>query len=375
MNSFTLLLILGATAAMAWGGTRLTITHAMAWGLEDIPNARSSHARITPRGGGAAIVVACIGGSLLLALAQTIQPTLPPAGRLIPCLLPALLLAVIGLWDDRHPLSIRLRLAVQIICVASLTMPLSGQISTYATTAWGVPGGLAVILPLILLLAGLWWVNLFNFMDGIDGLAASQAIFMLLGGILLRCLSLNAPSSGSVAGLMAMLHSQDVIRTPISIVSLIIGAATAGFLIYNWAPARIFMGDTGSLFLGCTVLAIMALDTAADPASPAASMTCWLILSALFMTDATVTLLRRLLSGQSAGAAHRSHAYQRLSRYWGSHARVTLVYCLINVGWLLPLAVWARLQPGTGGIPLLLAYLPLVPGACLLGAGRKEPVS
>ena len=100
-----------------------------------------------------------------------------------------------------------------------------------------------------------------------------------------------------------------------------------------------------------------------------------MILGALFITDATVTLLRRLLSGQRVGDAHRSHAYQRLSRHWNSHARVTLVYCLINVLWLLPLAALARLQPGLAWHLVALAYLPLVIAAYVLGAGRKEPVS
>ena len=104
-------------------------------------------------------------------------------------------------------------------------------------------------------------------------------------------------------------------------------------------------------------------------------VTSWMILGALFITDATVTLLRRLLSGQRVGDAHRSHAYQRLSRHWNSHARVTLVYCLINVLWLLPLAALARLQPGQAWHLVALAYLPLVIAAYLLGAGRKEPVS
>ena len=245
-------------------------------------------------------------------------------------------------------------------------------------------------LVVALMLLGTWWINLYNFMDGIDGIAASQALFMLLAGVLLRSLVLAETGADTAPGLLDRLQLQFLMTDPWSTGSLIIAAATAGFLVHNWAPARIFMGDAGSLFLGFSILAVAGLDITGHltwlreaqltgetdvSAGYGIPVTSWMILGALFITDATVTLLRRLLSGQRVGDAHRSHAYQRLSRHWNSHARVTLVYCLINVLWLLPLAALARLQPGQAWHLVALAYLPLVIAAYLLGAGRKEPVS
>ena len=253
-----------------------------------------------------------------------------------------------------------------------------------------LPAFMTLGLVVALMLLGTWWINLYNFMDGIDGIAASQALFMLLAGVLLRSLMLAETGADTASGLLDRLQLQFLMTDPWSTGSLIIAAATAGFLVHNWAPARIFMGDAGSLFLGFSILAVAGLDITGHltwlreaqltgetdvSAGYGIPVTSWMILGALFITDATVTLLRRLLSGQRVGDAHRSHAYQRLSRHWNSHARVTLVYCLINVLWLLPLAALARLQPGQAWHLVALAYLPLVIAAYLLGAGRKEPVS
>lgn len=466
MTSITLLLILAATAALAWAGTGLIIRNAVAWGLEDIPNERSSHTRITPRGGGAAIVAASLGGFLLLTLAVVAMPHLVGLGQpldqgtfanllaqdtawlyslgplvwiALPLLFAALVLGILGLQDDRQPLSIRLRLGFQLFCCAWLLVVLSslpGAGGAWAglkeqlwqlLSGWGLPGmsesftqaeARDALLPALmtlglvvaLMLLGTWWINLYNFMDGIDGIAASQALFMLLGAVLLRSLSFvsalgtvpdtaplhcspNGPAGQLFAtdGLLACLHLENLMTDPFSTASLIVAAAVAGFLMWNWAPARIFMGDAGSLFLGNIILILAVIEAMiwlgetqqqlTRPVNPdgvahvihGVPPASWFILGALFITDATVTLMRRILSGQRPGDPHRSHLYQRLARRFGSHARVTLVYCLINVFWLLPLAALARLLPGAGMSMVLLAYVPLVLLAWLLGAGRPEP--
>ena len=422
MTSITLLLILAATAALAWAGTGLIIRNAVAWGLEDVPNERSSHTRVTPRGGGAAIVAASLAGFLLLTLAVVTLPHLVGLGQpldqgtfasllaqdaawlyslgplvwiALPLLLAALVLGILGLQDDRQPLSIRLRLGFQLFCCAWLLVVLSslpGAGSAWTglkeqlwqlLSGWGLPGmsetftqaeARDALLPafmtlglvVALMLLGTWWINLYNFMDGIDGIAASQALFMLLAGVLLRSLMLAENGADTSSGLLERLQLQFLMTDPWSVGSLIIAAATAGFLVHNWAPARIFMGDAGSLFLGFSILAVAGLDITGHltwlreaqltgetdvSAGYGIPVTSWMILGALFITDATVTLLRRLLSGQRVGDAHRSHAYQRLSRHWNSHARVTLVYCLINVLWLLPLAARPGLASGCPGLP------------------------
>lgn len=420
----TFFLILGLVSGLSWLCTRLIIQRAAGWGLQDIPNERSSHVRPTPRGGGAAIVVAALTGFGLLWLlasqlpegaarfwpdTKAISPSPTSTGAqplrqiretlmdFIPLgLFPlsgALIMAITGLKDDLKPMGIRHRLLIQALATALLGLCLYGFLGAKPVfwhqlgLLWqgiGLPGSLSdnlaagqTLLPALLagivatglLLACVWWINLFNFMDGIDGIAASQAIFMLLAGVWLR--------GGGLTG------------DPLSAISLIIVAATSGFLLLNWAPARIFMGDAGSLFLGYSILGVAAFDIAIDcirhhhlwleDRHSAAvdgggmSLWVWLILGAVFITDATVTLIRRAMSGQNVGGAHRSHAYQRLSRRCSSHARATLVYCLLNIAWLLPLAWLARQWPESAASAAGIAYTPLILLAWRLGAGRKDP--
>lgn len=432
MQLLTFLLLLLFVTALSWWATRIIIRRASSWGLQDIPNHRSSHALPTPRGGGAAIVVASLTGLALTALvlpallaglgrswpgrsAETLREASAAlqnpddaAVLAIPLLAGALMLGITGLWDDIKSLRVRDRLIAQGAAVALLFFTL-GLIPGISAAFWQGIDTLRALLHqpaaghdllsmtlagavLLILLAGcIWWVNLFNFMDGIDGIAASQALFMLLAGVLIRftdChlveyrpLTRHIPPHLCTSGI-------------ITLVSLIVAAALIGFLIHNWPPARIFMGDAGSLFLGYLILVVAAFDVASSlpgslhptPASraqaapePLAGMLqplcIWLILGAAFITDATLTLLRRLLRGENPGTPHRSHAYQRLSRHYDSHRRATLVYCLINLCWLLPLAIVATVHPDHAAETMILAYLPLVLLAWHFGAGREETPS
>lgn len=437
MQLLTFLLLLLFVTALSWWATRIIIRRASSWGLQDIPNHRSSHALPTPRGGGAAIVVASLTGLALTALVlpallaglgrswpgrsaealpeanAALQSPGDTAALAIPLLTGALILGITGLWDDIKSLRVRDRLIAQAAAVALLFFTL-GLIPGISAAFWQGIDTLRALLHqpaaghdllsmtlagavLLILLAGcIWWVNLFNFMDGIDGIAASQALFMLLAGVLLRSL---VPIEGS-APTRAVLHAPaglalvTPVADPHSVTSLVVAAAVIGFLIHNWPPARIFMGDAGSLFLGYLILVVAAFDVASgSPGSlhpvptshaqaapePLAGMLqplcVWLILGATFITDATLTLLRRLLRGENPGTPHRSHAYQRLSRHYDSHRRATLVYCLINLCWLLPLAIVATVHPDHAAETMILAYLPLVLLAWHFGAGREETPS
>ena len=212
------------------------------------------------------------------------------------------------------------------------------------------------VLKGLLLLTAVWWINLFNFMDGIDGIAGMQAIFMLL----------------SAAGLAVYAHPE-ALYSPVWVWMVCISAATAGFLLLNWPPAKIFMGDVGSTWLAFVVFAL------ALPSIQAGwlSYTSWLVLSALFVTDATVTLVTRMLRGERWYQAHRSHAYQRLSRKWqddrkAGHRAVTLLFLGVNVLWLAPLATATLLLPSYDWLWLMLAYSPLVVCTWRLGAGRPD---
>ena len=165
----------------------------------------------------------------------------------------------------------------------------------------------------------------------------------------------------------------DAMTSPLWVLMLCIVTATLGFLLMNWPPAKIFMGDTGSTWLGFMIFALALLTVQSGWLSYAV----WLVLGAVFVTDATVTLLTRMALGERWYEAHCHHAYQRLARRWQGdqnvgHRSVTLLVAMVNLLWLAPIA-WACMQwpqwiPGL----VILAYAPLVMGTLALGAGKPE---
>jgi len=226
----TLLVLLATTALLAYGVAAWILRRAEALRLVQMPNHRSSHLRPTPTGGGLGIVVA---GSLA-GIALVVLPGWMVGGVALGL---AALLAVVGLRDDVAHLPARVRFGVQVVvCVGLLVvlgdlpaLALSGGLG-FQVTGWVLFG--------LLLLVGVWWINLFNFMDGIDGIAGMQAVFMLLAG-----------------AAMAMWAVPEAIYSPVWMLMLCVAAATAGFLLLNWPPAKIFMGDVGSTWLAFIVVA------------------------------------------------------------------------------------------------------------------------
>jgi Fuc2NAc and GlcNAc transferase len=195
-----------------------------------------------------------------------------------------------------------------------------------------------------------WFLNLFNFMDGIDGIAGSQALVMSASAAFLLYLGGSGPGAVLPLALLA--------------------AAVLGFLPWNWPPARIFLGDVGSGYLGYT-LGVFALWTVV---MGWLSAWVWLILGGAFLADATVTLIVRARAGATLAEAHRSHAYQRLSRQWNGHRPVTLAFAAVNLMWLGPWGVVATLWPRYGAFCALMALTPLFAVAALLGAGRPGDI-
>lgn len=328
---------------VSWVITAWVIRHAPHLGLVHQPNHRSSHNRITPHGGGIGIVVS----ATILAIGLLWQDHTALWNYLAVILL-AIIVAGKGLADDIFDLPASVRFMFQIALCAGLllslhTPPANGLEAIDKLPLWLFLG--------FVLIAGVWWLNLFNFMDGIDGLAASQAIFMLIG-----------------AASIIAIQSPGLIDTQVWCWMLGLASAITGFLWFNWSPARIFMGDTGSLFLAFMIFFFALLTTSLKWLG----YTSWLILGAVFISDATVTLIQRFMNGQKIMEAHRSHVYQRLARRWQSHQKVTVLSILINLLWLMPLAWLASVQPDTGWWLIAVAYTPLLLSTYALGAGKPD---
>lgn len=320
-------------------GTAMLRRYALSNSLIDVPNARSSHLIPTPRGGGVAIVVSFIVGAIFLAVTNQLQWSLTWA-----IVVPGGVVALIGFLDDHGHIAARWRLLGH-FAAAITGMILFGGLP--AIQMFGVSidfGWVAYVLGSFYLV---WLLNLYNFMDGIDGLASMEAIFVCLGGALFYVIS------GNISFMWG----------PIAL-----ALAVAGFLYWNFPPARIFMGDAGSGFLGLT-LGFLSLQAAW--VSPQL-LWGWLILLGVFVVDATCTLFVRLMRGDKVYEAHRSHAYQYASRRFGGHLPITLSVTAINVIWLLPIGILVALGRLDGFTGLLIAYSLLIVLALAFKAGQRE---
>jgi len=331
--------LLAAVFLACWAMTAGVRRYALARSIMDVPNARSSHQIPTPRGGGVAIVLGFLGCLPLAGVFGVLDSrsllALVPAGAWI---------AAIGFIDDHRHIPARWRLLGHFVGAGWLLYWLGGLPALPTPLGLLDLGWLGDILAVVFLV---WLLNLYNFMDGIDGIASLEAISVCIGAAL----------CGWLAG------SGQLIWLP-----LLLGMATTGFLVWNFPPARIFMGDAGSGFLGLMLGGLAVQAAAVNPEL----IWSWLILLGVFVVDATFTLVHRLLRGERVYEAHRSHAYQRASRRYKSHLRVTLAVVAINLLWLLPLAALASLGKVSGLLALIVAYAPLVLVVAHLGAGRPD---
>ena len=310
------------------------------WGLIDLPNARSSHAKPTARGGGIAIVLVTLVAVLIELITRDISGAVAAAW-----IIGGGLVAAVGFLDDLRGLPAMVRAGVHVLAAAVLLSAV-GLPALWASLFWSP--GLWVGAGVVGIAAIVWSVNLFNFMDGIDGLAAAQCVFVAGSAALL--LASGSGVEGSALALAAM------------------AGAAAGFLIWNAPPAKIFMGDVGSRFIGFG-LAAGALSTSGHGR---VSLWTWLLLNGLFVADATVTLLTRLFQGQRIYEAHRLHVYQRLARRWSSHGRVAAAYMSINLIWCLPWAMATTRWPGNAPALAAAGLVPLCLAAIVVGAGKRD---
>jgi Fuc2NAc and GlcNAc transferase len=271
--------------------TGLVRVSALRHNVLDLPNARSSHTTPTPRGGGLAIIV-----GIMLGLAIAGGRHLADSREILTVAVGVVALGFAGWVDDTRGLRADRRLVVHVL-VALWTLYMLGGLPNVRIGSGSLTLGAAGYL--LGLVGIVWSINLFNFMDGIDGLAGSQAV-LIFGVAAVWLVASGNHHLGSIA--------------------VIVASAAAGFLVWNWPPAKIFMGDVGSGTLGYLVAAL-AISSENRGSVP---LLTFAILGGVFVIDSTMTLVRRVAHGERATDAHRNHAYQRLSRAWGSHRPVTM---------------------------------------------------
>lgn len=307
-------------------------------GIRDVPNARSSHDVPTPRGGGLTMVMlTCVGLIWLLATDQAAWSVY------LSILIGGVLVGAVGFIDDIRSVGAAKRFMVHSIAALSFLLGL-GAMPTLDFGLFELSGVLAIGWMVLYII---WFINLYNFMDGIDGIAGIEA------------LSISLPLA-----ILSLLHQQHAL----SLMSVVVGASSLGFLFLNWSPAKIFMGDIGSGFLGFMlgVLGLLAVQAEVFGIIP------FLILSGVFVIDATYTLLRRAVAGQRVYQAHRTHAYQQATKRGLSHGQVSTIVFGINLCWLMPLAFIAHHFSTYQFFIALVAFAPLIGVAVYLRAGMDD---
>jgi UDP-N-acetylmuramyl pentapeptide phosphotransferase/UDP-N-acetylglucosamine-1-phosphate transferase len=338
-----LAIVAGCALLLSLAFTGAALAYARRRGLLDQPGKRRSHTQPTPRGGGIGIVAAIVlAGVPAWCLLERSLPWTQPAAVAVA----VLAVALIGWCDDHAPLPVVPRLLVH-LCAASLV-----SLAALAPWAAHAPAYWWLLLPLVPVLIG--FINSHNFMDGIDGILGQQGLFVMLG-----------------LGMLATWHGD----VGIAALAFATAAGCLGFLVFNWPPAKIFMGDVGSGALGLAIGAVAAFVVQRNPGMIWACA----ILPSAFLVDSGLTLARRMLGGQRWYAPHRQHLYQWLVRVKWSHARTDVAYMIWNLAVIAPLAWLAACRPAAGKWCFLaacvLAAATWVAGkrACLARASRSVP--
>lgn len=293
-----LILLCICLSVLSFGLTFFVRRYAINKRILDVPNHRSSHSVPTPRGGGLSFVCTFLGALICLYIIGII-----PEEVLFALLGGGGLIAAIGWLDDNRGLTPAVRLFCQVVAaiwgVAWLGGYQSMTVGTGTLSLSWVGGILAV-------LGTVWMINLYNFMDGVDGMAGTEAVTV-----------------SAIAGILLFFTGNG----ELAMVCMTLAFSVVGFLVWNWPPASIFMGDVGSGFLGF-VFACLAI---ASENSGALPLIVWIMLLGVFVIDATVTLVRRLINGEKLYEAHRTHVYQLAVQAGFSHKEVTVAVCLINI--------------------------------------------
>ncbi len=313
--------------SLAYCGVALLRRWAERRQILDVPNERSSHTLPTPRGGGLAIVIVTLAAWLIYSW------TFLDYWPLLPYIVGAALIAGISWIDDLRDVPTIVRLAVHGLAAALAILSFdywhTTDISLFQQLKLGWLG-----LPITFLwIVGL--TNAYNFMDGVDGIAGAQAVVVGLGWALLGWLG----------------H-----QTHVSVMGLLLAGTALGFLLHNWPPARIFMGDVGSAFLGYT-FAVLPLMAAHAPQADSRLALIGALLLWPFIFDSSFTFLRRALHGENVFAAHRTHLYQRLVIAGRTHLFATLLYAMLALVGAALAAAWLGGIHGSGAAIIILIPL------------------
>jgi Fuc2NAc and GlcNAc transferase len=312
---------------------------ALRFRIHAIPNYRSLHPKTTPRGAG--IVIAVVN---LVAVAIGYRLGVIDYSHFMVFFVGGIAVASIGLADDRFELPALFRLAVQIAAAIWILtwfggMPPLGLGPMIIDFGW--------IGDLIAVLSMIWFFNLFNFMDGVDGMATSGTIYVT-----------------AAAALILMINGDFAL----ALLAASLCAAAAGFAYFNWPPAKVFLGDAGSSYFSYTIAALILSSLWSD----GMSLWTWLILLGYFVVDTTVTLLIRIATVKKWYRAHRSHAYQNLARLWDDHLKIVRLVLLVELMWLLPLAMLSVWMPESAPLITAVAFLPIIVFAVRNGPLRED---
>ncbi len=295
--------------------------------IHAVPNYRSLHPGITPRGGGMVVAATNLVAVLIgyrLGLIQYLHILIFFVGGLV--------FALVGFADDKFELPALSRLLVQFAAAVWIIYWFGGLPPLglgMGSIQLGWPGDIAAVLAMV------WFFNLFNFMDGIDGMATSGTLYV------------------TGAAMLILFINND---HEFALLAALVFAASAGFAYFNWPPAKVFLGDSGSSFFSYTIVALILGSLWRD----SMSLWTWLILLGYFVVDTTVTILIRVVTVKKWYRAHRSHAYQNLARIWDDHLKVVRLVLLIEVFWLIPLAALSVWRHEIAPLLTIIACLPII---------------
>lgn len=319
--------LLAGVILLSFVGSFVYLRIASKHGPYAIPNYRSLHRKVTPKGGGIIVAISALSGFAALYGREGLS-----VKYVMVLFFGGILVALAGFADDRFDIPARYRLAVQLAAALWICFWFRGL----PPLDLGVARvNLGMVGHVILIVSLLWFYNLYNFIDGIDGMASSATIFTSL-----------------TMGFVMLSQKQHTL----ALILWLLAAANIGFIVFNWPPAKMFLGDSGTSFVSYIFSAVLLVSLWNN----AVSIWVWLIVFGCYLADTTTTTVTRALTVSQWYLPHRSHAYQNLARIWNNHLKVLLVVLSIDICWLLPLTLVALKYSDYAVIATLIAYVPLV---------------